>query len=72
MEISAVDEVNYSLQWVTDCLMWELRYRDDRTSGSNSNIGLSVSVLAYPNTQASFGERRDHDPFEPPNLRGVN
>jgi len=68
LDASYVDEVNYSLQWLTDCMSWELRYRDDRTSGSNTNINLSVSILAYPNTPLSFGESRSPDPFEPPIL----
>jgi hypothetical protein len=68
LDSSMIDEVNYSLQWITDCMKWELRYRDDRTPSSESSLNLSVSVLAYPNTPASFGEYRSHDPFEPPAL----
>jgi hypothetical protein len=68
MDASKIDEVNYALQWISDCMKWELRYHDDHTSGSNSSIGLSVSILAYPNTPASFGERMDYDPFDPPAL----
>ena len=67
---SMIDQVNYALQWVTDCMKWELRFHNDRTSGSNNSIGLSVFILAYPNTPASFGERRPHDPFEPPAILG--
>ncbi|MCL2009942.1 MAG: hypothetical protein FWG71_05280 [Synergistaceae bacterium] len=68
MDVSMIDEVNYSLQWVSDCMKLELRYHDDRTSGSNSAIGLSLSLLAYPDTPVSFGERRNRDPFDPPVL----
>jgi hypothetical protein len=51
-------------------MKWELRYRDDRTSGAENSLNLSVSVLAYPNTPASFGEYKGRDPFEPPALPG--
>ena len=63
---SMVDEVNYALQWINDCMKWELLYRDDRTSGSEDKINLSVSILAYPDTPASFGEYKDTDPFDRP------
>jgi len=68
MVSSAVDEVNYSLQWITDCMKWELRYRDDRTSRSENSLNLSVFFLAYPNTPVSFGEYKDNDPFELPGI----
>ena len=66
LDQSMVDEVIYSLQWVTDCMMWDLHYRNDRTSGSDDRIGLSLSILAFPNTAASFGQRLERDPFERP------
>jgi len=68
MDASFIDEVNYALQWITDCMKWELRYHDDRTSGSNRSINLSISLLAFPNTPLSFGEHRVRDPFDPPAL----
>ena len=49
-------------------MKWELRYRDDRALGSENSLNLSVSLLAFPDTPASFGEYRDNDPFEPPTL----
>jgi LPS-assembly protein len=63
LEDSFVDDVHYALQWISDCMKWELSYRDDRTSASDDRIGLSVSILAFPNTPASFGEYRGKDPF---------
>lgn len=66
LDQSMVDEVIYSLQWVTDCMMWDLHYRDDRTSGGDNSIGLSLSILAFPNTPASLGQKLDRDPFERP------
>jgi hypothetical protein len=66
LDVSAIDEINYSLQWIVDCMKWELNYHDDRTPRSDSSISLRVSILAYPNTPVSFGEYMDHDPFEPP------
>jgi LPS-assembly protein len=63
---SFVDEVHYALQWITDCMKWELAYHDDRTPDANDRIGLSLSLLAFPNTPASFGQYKDTDPFARP------
>ena len=46
--------------------MWDLHYRNDRTSGSDDRIGLSLSILAFPGTTASLGQRLESDPFERP------
>ena len=61
-----VDEVIYSLQWETDCMLWDLYYKDDKTSGSDDYIGLSLSLKAFPDRQTSFGQKVDVDPFVRP------
>lgn len=66
LEQSEVDKVYYALQWVTDCMKWELNYTDDRSSGGEGRVGLSLSILAFPDTPASFGQEIDEDPFERP------
>lgn len=66
LEQTKVDEVFYALQWVTDCMRWELHYVDDRTSGGEGRIGLALSILAFPDTPASFGQKLNEDPFERP------
>ena len=66
LEQSKIDEAFYALQWLTDCLKWELHYTDDRTSGGEGRLGLSMSILAFPDTPASFGQKIDEDPFERP------
>ncbi|MBR0151917.1 MAG: hypothetical protein IJP89_11205, partial [Synergistaceae bacterium] len=63
---SMIDELHYSLQWVTDCMIWELHYKDDRTSGGNDHIGLSIAVRAFPDNPASFGQDIEVDPFVRP------
>ena len=63
---SIVDEVNYTLQWINDCMKWELSYHDERTPEAEDRINLSVSLLAFPNTPASFGEYKSVDPFDRP------
>ena len=63
---SMIDEMHYSLQWVTDCMIWELHYKNDRTSGGNDHIGLSIAVRAFPESPASFGQSREIDPFVRP------
>lgn len=66
LQQSEFDEVFYALQWITDCMKWELHYVDDRTSGAEDRIGLTLSILAFPETPASFGQDTDEDPFERP------
>ena len=61
-----IDEMIYSLQWVTDCMVWDLHYKNDRTSGGDDKIGLSLSITAFPDSQASFGQHIETDPFERP------
>ena len=47
-------------------MLWDLHYKDDRTSGSDDEIGLSLYILAFPDREASFGQRVDVDPFVRP------
>jgi LPS-assembly protein len=63
---SMVDEVHYALQWINDCMKWELFYHDERAFDAEDKITLSLSILAFPNTPASFGEYKDADPFDRP------
>ena len=58
-----LDEVTYSLQWVTDCMFWDLHYKNDRTNGGNDHVGLSLNLNAFPSSVASFGQKLDVDPF---------
>lgn len=61
-----IDEIIYSLQWETDCMLWDLYYKDDRTSGKDDYIGLTLSLKAFPDRPASFGQKKDKDPFVRP------
>jgi LPS-assembly protein len=61
-----VDQAYYALQWITDCMKWELSYLDDRTSGDDDYFTLHVSLNALPRTPSSFGQYRFEDPFERP------
>ena len=63
---SMIDEIIYSIQWVTDCMLWELYYKDDKTYGGDDKIGLSLSLTAFPASEASFGQDREVDPFVRP------
>ena len=66
LDESMLDEMNYSLRWETDCMIWDLHYKDDRTSGGDDKIGLTISLNAFPNSKASFGQKIDVDPFLKP------
>ena len=66
LDESIFDEMFYSVQWVTDCMVWDLHYKNDRTSGGDDRIGLSLAIKAFPNSPASLGQKIDTDPFERP------
>ena len=73
LDESMIDEMNYSLRWETDCMIWDLHYKDDRTSGGDDKIGLTISLNAFPNSKASFGQKLDVDPFlRPADVPGKN
>lgn len=61
-----LDEMFYSIQWVTDCMVWDLHYKSDRTSGGNDTVGLSLAIKAFPNSPASLGQDKYIDPFDRP------
>lgn len=63
---SKIDQVIYSVQWVTDCMIWDLHYKDERVFDGDNSLGLTISINAYPDSDVSFGQRREVDPFVRP------
>ena len=63
---SIVDETFYSVQWDTDCMIWDLHYKNDRTRNGNDSIGLSIMLKAFPSRTAAFGQKIEVDPFDRP------
>ena len=63
---SIVDETFYSVQWDTDCMIWDLHYKNDRTGNGNDSFGLSIMLKAFPSRTAAFGQRIEVDPFDRP------
>ena len=61
-------EVDYTLQWLTDCLRWEIVYHNDRTRLEENKIALRMSLRAFPNTPLAFGEYRSGNPFARPGV----
>ena len=61
-----IDKAIYSLQWVVDCMTWDLHYINDRAKDGDDKIGLTMSIHAFPNTPASFGDNNEKDPFDRP------
>ena len=47
-------------------MVWDLHFKDDRTSGGDDEIGLSMFINAFPDRPASFGQKLDVDPFVRP------
>ena len=66
LDVKLFDELFYSIQWITDCMVWDLYYKNDRTSGGNDTIGLSLAIKAFPNSPASLGQTKEIDPFDRP------
>ncbi|MBR1486760.1 MAG: hypothetical protein IJ597_05855, partial [Synergistaceae bacterium] len=66
LDESIFDEMFYNIQWVTDCMTWDLHYKNDRTSGGDDRIGLTLAIKAFPNSPASLGQKLETDPFERP------
>ena len=60
------DEIFYGIQWVTDCMTWDLYYKNDRTYDDDDKIGLTLSINAFPEKDATLGQNQDRDPFLPP------
>ncbi len=60
------DEIFYGIQWVTDCMTWDLYYKNDRTYDDDDKIGLTLSINAFPEKDATLGQNQDKDPFLPP------
>ena len=63
---SMIDETLYSLQWDTDCMVWDLHYKNDRTRNGNSSVGLTITLKAFPTRGAAFGQKIEVDPFDRP------
>ena len=63
---SMVDETFYSVQWDTDCMIWDFHYKNDRTGNGNDSFGLSIMLKAFPSRTAAFGQRIEVDPFDRP------
>ncbi|MBQ7192951.1 MAG: LPS-assembly protein LptD [Synergistaceae bacterium] len=61
-----VDETLYSIQWDTDCMLWDLHYKNDRTRSGDDSIGLTVQLKAFPSRSAAFGQKIEVDPFDRP------
>jgi hypothetical protein len=65
LDADEMAETRCALQWINDCMKWELSYLNDH-EGDNDKYNLRVTLLAFPNTPASFGEDGDEDVFQRP------
>ena len=66
LDESMIDEVTYTLQWITDCMTWDLHYKNDRTTDGDDEIGISLTINAFSDRPASFGQSVNVDPFDRP------
>ena len=63
---SMIDETLYSIQWDTDCMLWDLHYKNDKTRSGNDSIGLTIELKPFPSRSAAFGQKIEVDPFDRP------
>jgi LPS-assembly protein len=59
-------EMVYWISYETDCMTWELVYRDDRGDQDDSWAGLRISILAFPETPFGIGQEKVEIPGEIP------
>ena len=59
-------EMVYWLGYETDCMAWELVYRDDRGDDDDNWAGLRISILAFPETPFAIGQEKVEIPGEKP------
>ncbi len=59
-------EMVYWLAYETDCMAWELVYRDDLGDDDDNWAGLRISILAFPETPFAIGQEKVEIPGEKP------
>jgi LPS-assembly protein len=59
-------EMVYWVTYETDCMAWELVYRDDRGDEDDNWAGLRISLFAFPETPFAIGQEKVEIPGEVP------
>ena len=63
LNASFLEEMNYTLRYLNDCMLWELTFRNDRNSGGENKIFLRIS---FTGTIIEFISDKLFNPFYSP------
>jgi LPS-assembly protein len=63
LKASFLEEMNYTLRYLNDCMLWELTYRNDRNTGGENKIFFSIGFVG---TSLEIKNDRIYDPFDSP------
>ena len=63
LNASFLEDVNYTLRYVNDCMLWELTYRDDRNTEGEKKLFLRVG---FTGTSLEFKNEESYNPFDAP------
>ena len=63
LKASFLEEMNYTLRYLNDCMVWELTYRNDRNVGGENKLFLRVGFTGTP---LELKNEERFNPFEAP------
>ena len=63
LNASFLEEINYTLRYINDCMLWELTYRNDRNSGGENKIFFRIG---FTGTSIEFISDKIFNPFISP------
>ncbi|MCL1941506.1 MAG: hypothetical protein FWG09_06140, partial [Synergistaceae bacterium] len=63
LNASFLEEMNYTLRYLNDCMIWELTYRNDRNWGGENKLFFRVG---FTGTSLEFKNEEKFDPFVAP------
>ena len=63
LKSSFLEEMNYTLRYLNDCMLWELTYRNDRNFGGENKVYFSIG---FTGTSVEVKNKEIYDPFVSP------
>ena len=63
LRASFLEEMNYTLRYLNDCMLWELTYRNDRNFGGEDKIFFRIGFTGTP---VEIKNEEIYNPFIPP------
>ena len=63
LEASFLSEMNYTLRYLNDCMLWELTYRNDRNFGGENKVFFRIG---FTGTSVEIKNEEIFNPFDSP------